>query len=233
MRRGEQTEPKWLYVDPAASCSMLFSQQYQTSADISGVKLTEATKEAFLHFRKGPHPVDEIAELILHVDGGGPRTHLNDRSEATWAVTVCTRGVDGTYAWKHHFGGMVPTAADDACFVGAEDQTSMAAETSAQLHAGLYLLSSGLADTVPVSVIFDNETAAKFAMAVANSKRHLHLHAAVGTVWQVASSRYQVVWGHAYSHFGNPLNELVDRVVEYMAWNPGSWSRQPCVQHFL
>ena len=99
---------------------------------------------------------------------------------------------DDTLALLHFLGGSVPTAPDSCTYLGAEGATSMAAEISAEAHAAIYLLGGqhGVSQSVPVSVVYDNEIAARFARATASSTRHKLLHATVGTLWQIASARY-------------------------------------------
>lgn len=132
----------------------------------------------------------------------------------------------------------------DPTFAGAEKVTSMTAGITAQLHTGLYnlansakvptstpasLASAKVPTSTPVSLALDNETAAKFAMATAALSSHAALVTATGIVWQVVSAHRPKPWGHTYSHMGEPMNEVADSVVEYMAWTEEAWSVQPCL----
>ena len=106
----------------------------------------------------------------------------------------------------------------------------MTAETSAQLHVALYVLGGqhGTGEDTPISMVFDNQIAAKFAMAVAAAGKHKHLRAAVGALWQMVSAGRPTAWGHVYSHMGNPMIEFADTVVECMAWRVDMRSTQLC-----
>ena len=223
-------QERWLEIDPLKSCLALFSQEHLVHRDTSWSQLKDVTVAAFKHFRKQPHPCEDVRELILAIDGGAARSKQGRSTDATWAIAAFTRGKDGTLALLHFFGGGVPIATDDPTYIGAEGATSMAAETSAEAHAAIYLLGRqhGLPNTVPVSVVYDNEIAARFARANASSSRHHLLHATVGTLWQIASSRFSVEWAHVYSHFGSPINEFADTLVELMAWHPEVRSTQHC-----
>ena len=98
----------------------------------------------------------------------------------------------------------------------------MTAEISAQAHGALFAWANPLraAKGTPISVVFGNETAAKFAMSVAAAHKHVKLHATVGVLWQILSMHSPVAWAHAYSHMGEAMNELADSVVEHMAFRP-------------
>ena len=83
---------------------------------------------------------------------------------------------------------------------------------------------------VTVTVIYDNETAAKLARAVARSGKNVLLAAVLASVWQIATMQRGVEWVHTYSHMGEPLNELADSLVAHAAFHPSVRSdhEQPC-----
>ena len=201
--------------------------QYRAVFTLDGIPLKPATQEALRHFQGVRHQPAEIAEIVLHIDGGGARAaasgNPDEQSPATWAVIVCTRGHNYSMAFDRFFGGSVITDPAGQGYIGAENASSMTAEISAQVHCVLFALSNPLRaqPKTPVSIVFDNHTAAKFAMSVASTKKNLRLHATVGVVSQILSMHTPVAWGHAYSHMGEGMNELADSIVAVMADTPG------------
>ena len=189
-------------VDPAGSCKQLFGHTFLTHSSLQHVRMKHATKEALIHFIAGEHNTDSTAEVLLRVDGGGKRKSKTEELPATWAVVVSTVGKDGTYAFKHFFGGQVVTDRDDERFLGAQQETSMTAETTAQAMAGLYALANplGPSEAVPITIVYDNEVAAKFAKSAADTVTSRGLHAAAGSICQIAAMPRNLTWAHAYSH---------------------------------
>ena len=161
--RGAGDDRRWLDIDPLASCKRLFQHQFILWDSLDAVRLKHSTKEALRHFAKEPHAPEDVAEILLHVDGGGKRRRGTEEMPATWAVVVSTVGRDGTYAVKHFFGGSVVVDAGDRSYLGAQRETSMTAEVSAQVMAGLYIVADqlGVGRKVPITIVYDNEVAAK------------------------------------------------------------------------
>ena len=73
-------------------------------SSLAAVKLQHATREALTHFIADRHMPDDVAEIILHMYGGGPRGTTQGSFPATWAVVVCTRGHDHSFAFDRCFG---------------------------------------------------------------------------------------------------------------------------------
>ena len=121
------------------------------------------------------------------------------------------------------------TDPDEPTYVGADRHTSMTAEVTAQLYAGILALGSFheyAADT-PIDVYYDNEVAAAFARAVSESKQHSLLSASLGVTWQMVSMRRRVNWFHEYSHTGRALNELAGSLVAHAAFCPAARLMDP------
>ena len=116
---------------------------------------------------------------------------------------------------------MTDDPADDA-YIGAERVTSMTAEFGAQAHTLLYALADplGVAADTRHTIIYDNSSAAKFAMSVANSKANHVIAAILGSLGQVLAQHRKVSWAHVHSHLGSGGNELADSHVEYFPVHP-------------
>ena len=117
---------------------------------------------------------------------------------------------------------MTADPADDA-YIGAERVTSMTSEIGAQAHILLFALADplGVSPDTRHTIIYDNSTAAKFAMSVANSKVN-HLFAAVlGSLGQVFAHHRRVTWAHVHAHLGSGGKELADSLVEYYSLHTG------------
>lgn len=178
-----------------------------------------ATKEGLRHFIKTPHWTEEIREVVLDLDGGGERRWHDNTLPATWAVVISTVSVDRSRAFYGHFAGEVCTDRDDGRCIGADKQTSMTAEISAQAFAAMYTLSNDMQlqpDTL-FTVVYGNEIAAKFARSVAKANTNQHLAAVTASLWQIAAMRRNIRWVHSFSHSCEPLNELADTIVEHAA----------------
>ena len=173
-----------------------------------------------LHVQPMRHRPSEIAEIVIYTDGGGARVTKGTSRPATWAFIVLTKGKNGTIAFDRAIGGRVVTAPEEKGYIGAEQATSMTAEVSAQVHAMAFCLSDPLGGgTKPISIIFDNTTAAKFALSVAQSKKSKMLHAITGALGQILGQHTAVTWGHVYSHLNDGMNELADTIVAYVTFN--------------
>ena len=158
---------------PGGVCKELFRQQFSTFDSLDGVKSKPATEEALRHFAMRPHEGKDIAEVLLHIDGGGKRPRGRDMLPATWAVVVSTVGKDGTFAFKHFFGGAVETDRHDRTFLGAQRETSMTADISAHFMAGLYIVANplGVSSSTPITIVYDNEVAAMFVKSVLDTRQ--------------------------------------------------------------
>ena len=161
-------EAHWLVLDPLRSGDSLFCQNDKAVWSLDGIQVKEATRHAMLHMQPMRHRPSEIAEMILYTDGGGPRVSKGVARPATWAVVVLTKGWHGSVAFDRAIGGQVVTDPGADGYIGAEDGTSTTAEVTAQVHAIVFALADPLSTGVlPVSIVFDNTTAANFAMSVA------------------------------------------------------------------
>lgn len=211
---------------------MLSSTRFAVHSTLEGVKLKHATREALRYFIAERPDKADIEAIYLHTDGGGERTVRGQWYPATWAVKITSKANYGTLAFYGYVCGRECTAAGDNGYHGAEQATSMTAECTAQLVAALVILANPLEvyPSVGVTVIYDNEIAARFSRAVAKSGKNVMLAAVLASVWQIATIQRSVEWVHAYSHMGEPMNELADSLVAHAAINPTARTdhEQPC-----
>ena len=163
--RGLSDSVLWLDVDPKKICDTLFGQRYKAMWSLEEVRLKGPAKSLLKQARGFRHLPEEIAEIIMYVDGGGERPSSTGPLPSTWAVAVLTKGEDESIAFDRAFGGSMTTDAGCGTYVGAEAATSSTAEIAAQIHALLCALANPLRVGCGVrhTIIFDNETAAKFA----------------------------------------------------------------------
>lgn len=121
-------------------------------------------------------------KLHLHADGGVVRTTKSGTYPVKCAVIVSTEATDGSFAFQQLLGGDVTCNTADFNDSGPEACTFMTAEITAQVYRALYVLRNnmGLPDHIPVDMVYDNDTAAAFARAVAAAGQHKSLHALAG-----------------------------------------------------
>ena len=102
--RSQSAAERWLNIDPERTSSGLFNHQYRPIDNFSDVQVKDVSKAAMEHFIHKDRQ-QGVAEIILHIDGGGPRPLKSGRSPGTWAIPVCTRGPDDAYVallWRGH-----------------------------------------------------------------------------------------------------------------------------------
>lgn len=142
-----------------------------------------------------------------------PKEHQARGFPCVWAVRISTVGTDASVSLAGYFAGHLDER--EADYIGAQQATSMTAEMAAQVWTGIYFMQPNqqLPSKCPLRVVYDNETAAKFAQSVATAQTNVLLQTVSATVWQITSMRRQVGWSHTYSHKGDPYNNLVDEIV--------------------
>ena len=128
-------------MDPENTCAELFKQEFVVQTSLEGVCLKGATREALRHFIAEPHCMEDVVEVHLDLDGGGPRLMKDATLPATWAVIISSRAADGTWAFLGYVAGEVKCEAGDRDWIGADKPTSMTAEISVQAFAALLVLS--------------------------------------------------------------------------------------------
>ena len=112
---------------------------------------------------------------------------------------------------------MDPHAAD---FHGADINTSFVAEVYAGLMARLWLLQSNLDTNIPVTILYDNASAADVISGKCIGRSVLILCKISCAIHRHSSYLYHICDHHIKSHYRHPWNEYVDCLCTFFTEKP-------------
>lgn len=72
-KRGDDTQRKWLTLDPLVSCAKLFDAELDMQHTLNDGEAKRAIREPLRWYMGETHLEQDIARYVLHVDGVGPR----------------------------------------------------------------------------------------------------------------------------------------------------------------
>ena len=202
------------------TCGNLFGTPFEAWRSLDGVSIPNKLKEPLRLYTGHKHAKGDVVRYIVHVGSGGIRKTRRETLPATWAAVLTTVDAQGARAFSQYVCGAVSTNPEDDEYMGAESETNTTGETTAQAYAAALVmeLDDG-ACTIPIDIVYGSNMAADIARSALETGKHAKLCAATGILWQILSMRRTVTWYHTYSHCGEELNELADRVVEHAARN--------------
>ena len=111
---------------------------------------------------------------------------------------------------------------------GEEKPGSFVSELYAQVMARFYLLQCDISSSIPISISYDNISAADCSFLEAHPKGESMLAGLPAAAHFQVSKLFRITGFHVHSHEGHPWNELADSLCNYYKDNLSTVARVPC-----
>jgi hypothetical protein len=160
----------------------------------------------------------DVKQIFIYLDGSSA-TH---DSEPVMSWGFCCFKIDKELNHELFFssGGIMCSDEDSHLYFGAERHNSFTAELQANVMARLWLLQSGVAESIKIVFLYDNQSAADAIVGKSVSRTNCIMCKFGLAVDRLCNKMYASISHHIHSHDQHPWNELADSICTFVVRKP-------------